>query len=69
MLLMADLPQLMSDPKISMKDFLHRDMTLVTEEDEVKFVCMADILEDIELPSISDNKREYFEVESTGFDD
>jgi len=69
MLLMADLPQLMSDPKISMKDFLHRDMTLVTEEDEVKFVCMADILEDIELPSISDNNREYFEVESTGFDD
>jgi len=69
MLLMADLPQLMSDPKISMKDFLHRDMTLVTEEDEVKFVCMADILEDIELPSISDNNREYFEVKSTGFDD
>lgn len=69
MLLMADLPQLMSDPKISMRDFLHRDMTPVTEEDEEKFVCMADILEDIELPSISDKNREYFEVKSTGFDD
>ncbi len=69
MLLMFDLPQLMSDPKISMRNFLHRDMTPLPEEDEDKFVCMADLLEDIELPSISDRNREYFEVKSAGFDD
>lgn len=69
MLLMVDLPQLMSDPKISMKEFLHRDMTPLAEEDEDKLVCMADLLEDIELPSISDKNREYFEINFTGFDD
>jgi hypothetical protein len=44
-------------------------MTPLPGEDEEKSVCMADLLEDIELPSISDKNREYFEVESTGFDD
>ena len=44
-------------------------MTPLAEEDEDKLVCMADLLEDIELPSISDKNREYFEVNFTGFDD
>jgi hypothetical protein len=66
---MTDLPQLMSDPKISIKDFLHRDMSPNLEEDEEKFVCMADLLEDIELPGISDKNREYFELKYAGYDD
>ena len=54
MIFMTDLPQLMSDPKISMREFLNRDMSPLLEEEEEKIVNIADLLEDIELPTISD---------------
>ena len=66
---MADLPQLMSDQKVSIKEFLNRDMTPLFEEDEEGVLNIADLLEDTQLPTISDKKREYFEIRSAGFDE
>ena len=43
---MADLPQLMSDQKVSIKDFLNRNMTPLFEEDEENVVNIAHLLED-----------------------
>ena len=66
---MADLPQLMSDQKVSIKDFLNRNMTPLFEEDEENVVNIAHLLEDTQLPTISDKKREYFEIISVDCDD
>ena len=59
----------MSDQKVSIKEFLNRDMTPLIEEDEEGVLNIADLLEDTQLPTISDKNREYFEISSVGFDE
>jgi len=43
---MADLSYLMSDQKVSIKEFLNRDMTPLLEENEESVLNIAELLED-----------------------
>lgn len=54
---MADLPQLISDQKVSIKEFLNRKMTPLLEEEEDSVINIAELLEDPLLPTISDKNR------------
>ena len=56
-ILMADLPQLISDQKVSIKEFLNRKMTPLLEEEEDSAINIAELLEDPLLPTISDKNR------------
>ncbi len=56
-ILMADLPQLISDQKVSIKEFLNRKMTPLLEEEEDSVINIAELLEDPLLPTISDKNR------------